>query len=220
MQPLGVSLRNGLGLSLSESQERALVRLLQLVLLGLAGYGLATGNASVAVNAAGGLAVSALPALLRREVGLRMSADVVLVITVAVLLHAVGILGPYRTVWWYDYLTHALSAAVVTGIGYAVVRSIDTHSESIALPEPFFSVFLFLVVVAFAVLWEVLEFAVGQVSEALGVEAVLIVFGVTDIVGDVVFSALGGLLVVLWGRGTFRPLAAKLSVVFPERRTE
>lgn len=213
-----MSLRNGL--ALSDAQEHVLTRLLQLGLLGLAGYGLATGSPSVAVNAAGALAVSALPALLRREFGLRIDFGIVLWLTAAVLLHAVGILGPYRNVWWFDYVTHALSASVVTGVGYAVVRAVDVHSDSIHLPEPFFSAFLFLVVVAFAVIWEVLEFTVTTVSEALGVETVLIVFGVTDIVTDVVFSGLGGLLVVVWGRGYFRPLAGKLAWFLPPRSAD
>lgn len=210
----------GNGHGLSDGQERLLTRLLQLGLAGLVAYGLLRGSPSVAVNAAGALLVSALPALLRREVGLRLDVGLVLWLTVAVLLHAVGILGPYRTVWWYDYVTHALSASVVAGVGYAVVRSLEVHSDSTTLPEPFFSVFLFLVVVAFAVVWEVLEFAVTTVSELLGMESVLVVFGLTDIVSDIVFSTLGGLVVVFWGRGHFRPLAAKLARFLPSRAAD
>ena len=207
-------------LALSDERERVLTRLLQLALVGLAGYGLVTGSSSVAVNAAGALLVTALPALLRREVGLRIDFGIALWLTVAVLLHAVGILGPYRNVWWYDYVTHALSASVVAGIGYAVVRALDEHSERIELPEPFFSAFLFLVVVAFGVVWEVLEFAVTEISEALGVNSVLVVFGISDIVTDLVFTSLGGLVVVLWGRGYFRSLATKLGRFFRYRPAE
>lgn len=207
-------------LELTDDQEHVLTRLLQVVLVGLFAYGLVRGSASVAVNAAGALLVSALPALLRREVGLRLDFGLVLWLTVAVLLHAIGILGPYRNVWWYDHVTHALSASVVAGVGYAVARSIDVHSDSVSLPEPFFSAFLFLVVVAFAVVWEVVEFAVTTVSEMLGMNSVLVVFGPADIVTDIVFTALGGLLIVLWGRGYFRPLAAKLTPYLPGRAAD
>jgi len=180
-------------LALSDERERVLTRLLQLALVGLAGYGLVTGSSSVAVNAAGALLVTALPALLRREVGLRIDFGIALWLTVAVLLHAVGILGPYRNVWWYDYVTHALSASVVAGIGYLGV-----------LPTPMPTV----------------EFAGTEISEALGVNSVLVVFGISDIVTDLVFTSLGGLVVVLWGRGYFRSLATKLGRFFRYRPAE
>jgi hypothetical protein len=196
---------------LTDEQELHLTRLLQLVLLGILAYGVVTLNLSVAINAAAALVVTVLPTLIRREFGLYIDVELVLWLTLAVLFHTVGILGPYRTTPWWDVLTHALSAAIVAGIAYAVVLAIDRHSDSIHLPEPFFSAFLFLLVVAFAVLWEVLEFVVSRTSEAMGVESALIVFGVTDIVKDVFFSAVGGLLVVLWGRQYFRGLARRLT---------
>lgn len=196
---------------LTDERERRLTRLLQLVLLGIFGYGVATLNPSVAINAAGAFVVTLLPVLIRREFGLYVDVELVTWLTIAVLLHTVGILGPYRTTQWWDVVTHALSAAIVAGIGYTVVLAIDRYSDSIHLPEPFFSAFVFLQVVAFAVLWEVLEFVVSRTSAALGVESALIVFGVTDIVKDVFFSAVGGLLVVVWGRAYFRGLARRLT---------
>ena len=183
---------------------------MQLALVGVSLFGAVTGRPSVAVNAAGALVVTALPALIRREIGLRMDPGLVLWLTVAVLLHAIGILGPYRGTWWWDYLTHAFSASILAGIGYAIVSSIDRHSDGVELPEPALTVVLFLLVVALGVLWEILEFAVTRASEALGAPTPLIVFGPADIVTDIVFTTVGGLLVVLWGRGHFRPLARKL----------
>lgn len=188
------------------------------MLLGIVLFGALTSRYSVVINASGALLVTVLPALIRREVGLRIDPGIVLWLTAAVVLHAVGILGPYRNVGWWDYLTHAFSASILAGIAYAVVRSIDRHSDRIHLPEPFLTAFLFLFVVALAVFWELLEFAATLASEALGTESPLIIFGVSDIITDLAFSAIGGLLVVLWGRGHFRTLAAKLGYVLTRRQ--
>lgn len=208
------------GRSLSDATERLLTRALQLTLLGIFVYGLVIWTPRITINAGAALLVSALPAIIRREVGLRLDIGLVLWITAAVLLHSIGIMGPYREVWWWDYLTHALSASIIAGIGYAVARSLDRYSDGVHLPEPYLTLFLFLFVVAVGVLWEVLEFAATKAGEALGTEPALIIFGVSDIVTDLVFTAIGGLLVVLWGRGYFRGLVRKLGRFLPRRSLE
>lgn len=197
-------------LELTDSEESMLTRVLQILLLGVVGFGLFKRSPSITLNAVGALGVSVLPALLRREISLRMGPGLVLWLTAAVLLHAIGIIGPYRNIWWWDYITHALSASIITGIGYAVVRALDQHSDEIHLPEPFFSVFLFLFVVATGVLWEVLEFATTQVSKVLGSKSVLVIYGVDDIITDIIFTTVGGILIVLWGRRYFHDLWHKL----------
>lgn len=198
-------------LGLSDRQEALLTRALQVGLVALTGYGVATGRLAVAVNAAGSLGVTFLPALLRREVGVRMDVGLVLWLAVATAAHAVGILGPYRNVWWYDHVTHALSASIVAGVAYATVDALDRSREDVHLPEPYRSLVLFAFVLATAVLWEVVEFGASRLTPLLGGEPVLIVFGPGDIVTDLVYSAAGGLVVVTWGRGHFRQLSRKLS---------
>jgi hypothetical protein len=199
-----VTLADALGLS--ESWERALVRTLQAAIAGLVVYGLVRSKFAVAINGGAALAVTALPALVRREYGYRMDAGLVLWITVAVLLHTVGMLGFYRRVGWYDQVTHTVSATVVAGVGYAVFRTFEEHSGEVDAPADFRAVFVVVFVLAVGVLWEVLEFGVGPLSRALGVEAPLVVYGVDDIVTDFVFNAVGALVVALWGTDRFADL--------------
>lgn len=196
---------------LNDSQEGALTRALQVGLVALMGYGVVSGRLDVAVNATGSLAVTFLPVFLRREAGVRMDVGLVLWLTVATSSHAAGILGPYHDVWWYDHVTHALSASIVAGVAYAAVDALDRSRDDIHLPEPYRSVVLFAFVLATAVLWEVMEFAVTQLSMAFGASSMLVIFGPKDIIGDIVYSGAGGLVVVLWGRGYFRGLSRKLS---------
>lgn len=199
-------------LDLSDAQEAVLTRVLQAGLLALTGYGVVAGRMDVAVNAAGSLGVTFLPALLRRETGVRMDVGIVLWLAVATTTHAVGILGPYRNVWWYDHVTHALSASIIAGVAYATVDALDRSREDVHLPEPYRSLVLFTFVLATAVLWEVMEFSATQLSMAFGADSsVLVIFGPQDIITDIVYSAVGGLVVVLWGRGYFHDLSRKLS---------
>lgn len=207
-------------LSLSDAEERFLTRGMQLVLLGILLVGLVKRSPSIAVNAGGALLVSVLPALIRREVGLRLDIGIVMWLTAAALLHSIGIMGPYQQVWRGDYVTHALSASVITGIGYAVVSSLDRYSDGVHLPDPSLTLFLFLLVVAVGLLWEVLEFAVTKLGAALGTKPVLIIFGLADILTDLVFTVIGGLLVALWGRRYFRDLVRMLGRLFLRRAPE
>ena len=198
---------------LSDEQEHAVVRLLQLGLLGLLGFAIYTGNVGVGVNAAGALVVTLLPALLNREYHLHMDAGITLLITVAVSLHTIGILGPYQSISWWDTLTHAFSGFLATGIGYAVVQAIDEHVDSVDIPGRFLPVFLFVFAVATGVFWEVIEFAATRLSSLYGGKSVLIVFGPGDIVTDLVFTALGGIILALIGTEYFEGLARKLDLV-------
>lgn len=200
----------------SDRLEFALIVALQLALVGVFAVGVVAGNGRVVINALGALVVSVLPAIVRREWHLRINIGLMLWLTVAALLHAIGVLGPYRNVFWWDYLTHAVSASIFVGIAYAVVVAQERYHEEDSLPEPFRSVYLFLLVVAMGVLWEVLEFALTQVSKLTGGKSALIVFGVQDVVTDLLFSIVGGTLIVLWGRRYFHDLSLKLTRRFAD----
>jgi hypothetical protein len=158
------------------------------------------------VNTVVALAVTQLPPLLERDYELPMDPRLTLWITTAAFLHAFGVVGIpgtgvnfYAEVWWWDHVTHALSASVVAAVGYATVRAIDEHSEAMSLPPTFVSVVILIFVLAFGVLWELLEFAIGIAADSLGMTAVLTQYGAEDTLKDLVFNALGGVLVATWG---------------------
>jgi hypothetical protein len=200
-------------IALDDRQEWWVVRALQAALVGILGFGLYAGDAGVAVNAAGALAVSVLPALIGREYDLRTDPGVVALITLAVLLHVIGILGPYRSVSWWDTLTHLFSGLVVTGIGFAVVRAIDRYADAVHVPDRYLPVFLLVFALATGVFWEVIEFGVSRLSSLYGGRSVLVVYGPGDIVTDLIFTAVGGLLLAFWRMRLFRGLAWRLTGV-------
>lgn len=179
-------------LRLSDSQERYLTWALQAILGGLFIYGLVTVRLEMVVTTGIVLGITFLPALLRREYGFSMDAGLVLWVTLAMILHTAGALSLYSQYQWYDEVTHTVSATIIAGLGYASFRALELHSEEVDVPSEFRSVFIVVFVLAAGMVWEVLEFTLG---------GLVTVYGIDDIVTDLVFNAVGGAIVAVWGTG-------------------
>jgi hypothetical protein len=200
-----VRLRTRIGIS--EPRQRQLARGMQLALFGLLFVAVERQSPNLLVTTGAGFAATFLPAVLERDLELPMDAGLTLWITTAAFLHTVGVAGIpgtgtslYGGIPYYDHMTHALSASVVTGVGYATVRALDKHSSSIHLPRRFMFVFLVVFVVAFGVIWELVEFSIAVGSETAGLTSTgFTQHGLDDTLLDLVFNALGGIVVALWG---------------------
>ena len=179
-------------LDLSESRARRITRALQLGLVGLLVYGVATVRPEMAVSGGATLGVTLLPALLRREYGYSMDPGLVLWLTVAMTLHVVGALGLYEQYQWYDEVTHVVSGTLIAGIGYAAFRALELHSDELVVPAAFRGVFIVVFVLAAGIFWEVLEFGLG---------GLVTVYGIDDIVTVFIANAAGAVLVAVWGTG-------------------
>lgn len=192
-------------LGIDDRQQRRLTWLMQLVMTGVLLIGLWKRNIPIIVNAGVALAIAQLVPILERDYGIPLDAGLTLWITSAVFLHAFGTIGIpggesfYRTIWWWDHMTHALSSSVVAGVGYATVRAIDEHSEETSLPPRFIFVFILMFVLAYGVFWEIIEFSIAQGAALLGTGTVLTQYGLTDSLMDLVFNTLGAVVVSIWG---------------------
>ncbi|MBX0285202.1 hypothetical protein [Haloarcula salinisoli] len=187
-------------------RQRQATYVMELLLVVIFAIGIVTGSTGVIVNTGVGLLVTQLPALLERDYGIALDPALTLWITTAVFLHAVGVIGLpwadanfYKTIWWWDHLTHALSSSIVAAIGYTTVRALDRHSEEIYVPPRFMFVFILMFVMAFGVAWEVLEFTITLVAEATGNATILTQFGLGDTMLDLVFDTIGAIVVAVWG---------------------
>ncbi|MCU4717087.1 hypothetical protein [Halapricum hydrolyticum] len=185
--------------SISPRRQRQASRGMQLLLVVILLGGLYARDLAVIANAAVMLAITFVPAILRREYDLAMDAGLVLWITAAVSLHALGSTGLYSQIPLFDRFTHALSATVVAAGGYAVFRAIHVYVERVYIPPKLMAAFILLFVFAAGVVWEILEFALDRSAAALGIQAVLIQYGIDDTIGDLLFNALGALVVTIWG---------------------
>jgi hypothetical protein len=191
---------------MSDATQTRLARYLQLGLIGLLFVGVYDMNPGVIVNCGAGLLVTALPAVLERDYELSMDAGLILWITTAAFLHALGTVGLpgmeqsfYQSLPVWDDLTHALSASVVAAAGYATVRALDEHDPGIHLPRRVTFVYVLAFTMAFGVVWEVLEFAITLGTDALGVGSVITQYDLYDTIGDLIFDLVGGFLVAIWG---------------------
>lgn len=189
-------------LRVSRRHQRAASRLLQLAVAAILVAGLLTRNLSVAVNATLALALTFAPAVLRRDYRIELDAGLTLWITLALFLHSLGMLGFYTDVWWYDHVTHTLSATIVAAGGYVLARAADEASDDIYLPPRFLFVFVLLFTLGLGVLWEVLEFGARLGARSLGLDPVLVQYGLDDSLLDLLFDTLGAVLVALFGTGT------------------
>lgn len=188
---------------LSDARKRTLSRGSQLGVVVVIAVGLVEGNISVVINGIGALAVTFLPAILRRDYRITLSPGLTLWLSLAVLLHAIGILGPYHNIWWWDHVTHTLSATVIAGLGYSTARAIDLYSDEIYLPPRFLFVYILLFALAFGVGWEVIEFGAREIGEVMGYGPLLVQYGLEDTILDLIFDLIGGVLVASFGTPAF-----------------
>lgn len=191
-----MSTRRGFGLS--DRGGALLVRLLQLALLGVLTLGALERDPGVIVNAVGALAVTEVPALVERNYRITLSPGLVAWLAAAALFHAVGTLGPYATVWWWDDVAHVLSAAVVAGVGYAAARTLDVRDECLRLPPTFLFAYVLLFVVTAGVVWELLEFSLAVLATLADLPVPLTQYGLDDTVTDLAFDAVGAVVVAVW----------------------
>lgn len=198
-------LRDRIGISTRRQQQ--LARGIQLFLFGLLFVGLERRSVSIIINAGLGLGITFLPALLERDYDIPMDPALALWISSAAFFHAVGVIGLpgagsgfYGQIPNYDHATHALSASVVAGAGYAAVRALDEHSDDLHLPSRFMFVFILIFVIAFGVVWEIVEFAVGIAGTATGAGTKgFTQGGIEDTMKDLIFDTIGGILIGIWG---------------------
>jgi hypothetical protein len=184
---------------LSDRQQRLVVRALQLVLVGVLAVGVYQGSISIIVNVVVALALTELPALLRRNFRLPIDTRLTLWIVVPVFLHAIGTLGLYHSIGLWDQLTHALSSSLVAAAGYITVRALDIHADAVYLLERFMVVFLLLFTLAFGVFWELLEFGLGGLATTTGTGSVLSQYSLGNTMLDLVFDTVGSVVVAVWG---------------------
>ncbi|MFB6197048.1 MAG: hypothetical protein ABEI52_02100 [Halobacteriaceae archaeon] len=204
-------------LQISDRRQQQAARLMQLCLVGILFVGIDRGNPGIIVNSLVALLVTEVPAILDRDFGLNMDPGLVLWLTTAVFLHAVGTLGPYQNVTGFDHVTHMLSSSLVAGTGYAFARAVDEHWEDNHFPAKFTFVLILLVVLAFGVLWEVIEFSIGLAANALGTRGVLTQYGLHDSMLDLIYNTLGGLIVAIWGTAYLSGFAEELRAAIASR---
>lgn len=178
--------------------------LLRVGLLAFLVFGVRRRNASIAANALVALAATSLPALVEYALfavrGAAVSIDglVAFWIATAGFLHMLGMSGLYEneTTWWWDHVTHVVSAGVIAAAFYGAVRGVALASPGFQPSDAAVGGLTVVFTIAVGVVWELIELAVHRYSRELGVEAVLIPYGRRDTALDLVFDGVGAIAVV------------------------
>lgn len=127
-------------------------------------------------------------------------------LAIAGFLHMLGMLGWYDTVWWWDHLTHTVSAALIAAVIYAGTLSVHRHVPSVHFTPVYVAGVTILFTLAIGVFWEFLELASREAGKRVGKPPVLEYYGLRDTVFDMVFNAVGAILVVTLDVRVFVPI--------------
>jgi len=201
----------------STQDQKRLTRGMQLALFLLVVYGLVARQPKAIVNGGMALAITFIPALLRRSYDFPLDPWLGLWITTAVFLHTLGSAGLYGRIPGWDSLTHAMSATLIAGAGYTVARAVDLHTDDIHIPRRFRFVYIFVVVLSFGVIWELFEFGFDVVADATGLMMPLAQRGLDDTVRDLMFNSLGALFIAAFGQVHLADVAESLRDRIAER---
>jgi len=159
---------------------------------------------SVVVNGVLSLAFTALPRALESGFDVRFRPWHRLWVSVAALVHTLGMLGPYDRVWWWDHLAHTLSGVVVAGATDAVLRAQAADGDPTRDRSHSRAAVVAGVTLAFGVLWEALEYVIHAVARLFGFEPLLVHYGRRDTLADLFFDLVGAGLVIRFGRRALR----------------
>ena len=171
------------------ASDRGVERTVRYALLAVTAVGVRRRNPSAVLNAALALVATFLPGVVERRYDVSFRPWQRAYADAAMLTHAVGMLGPYEEVWWWDHLTHTHSATLLAGLVHAAARrrGEDPTARVVA------------VVVGVGLLWELLEQAIHAIADRLDLAPPLIPYGRTDTLFDLAFDLLGALVVLAFG---------------------
>jgi hypothetical protein len=166
------------------------------------------------VNAGVALVLAVLPVAVELVVAQSISvgAGLPIWIGVAGLLHTIGMFGIYESVWWWDHLTHTVSAALVAALLYASLLVTLPRATGISGSSPVILAVTVASTLAIGLFWELLELVAWDIGERFGLEPVLVHYGWGDTAADIVFDIVGVLIVIGVDLRLFVPLAEQ----FPE----
>lgn len=162
-------------------------------------------DGAAVVNAAASLGVALVA--VAGAVGFRVESgwfvpELALWAALAGLLHSVGMLGPYESVWWWDHVTHTVSAALLAALVYAgVVVTVGETWSPLAVAAATVGY-----TAVAGVVWELAELGARAVGERYDVDPVLVHYGWADSVLDVAFDVVGAVAVVALDVRWFVPL--------------
>lgn len=158
------------------------------------GEGIRRRNPGAVVNAIVAILVTFLPEAIERRYAVRLRPWQRVYTVTAAVTHAVGMLGPYEDVPWWDHVTHVHSATILGGFAFAAARRHESDPRLAVSATVFVG----------GVLWELLEYVIHVIARRFDVEPILISYGPRDTALDLGFNFVGGTVVLAFGDRVLR----------------
>lgn len=130
-------------------------------------------------------------------------------IAVAGALHTIGMMTIYERVWWWDHLTHTVTATFVAAVTYGTLVAIDADPLAPDLTWSVIAALTFAIIMLAGILWELIELVGRELAIGLDREPMLIPYGRHDTALDLVFDAIGAVIIIAVDLRLFETLAAQ-----------
>lgn len=106
-----------------------------------------------------------VPLIFRRAKILELPLTMVIMIEVAIFLHAYGVLlMKYDDLYYWDSVTHTVSSLTVALCAFYALMVVNVSDPMVHFTRRWMPVFIFLIMVAFGAIWESFEFAVDNLT--------------------------------------------------------
>lgn len=140
-----------------------------------------------ALSALIAIMLSLIPAILKRNYNINLPWGIDFLITLVLYLHTAGLTFKfYKTVFYYDIITHILGTIVIALLGFIMIYTLY-FTKKIHLSIPLIGFFTIIFAIAVGALWEIGEFAIDS---ALGTNAQI---SNSDTMSDLIFDSLAGI---------------------------
>lgn len=127
-------------------------------------------------------------------------------LALAGILHMIGMIGWYDYLWWWDHLTHTVSAGLLAALLYAALITINTTNPTIQLSQFYVGVLCILLILGGGIFWEFLELISRDIGLRTGYPPVLQFYGLRDTMLDIMFNFVGASLIILLDIQIFVPV--------------
>lgn len=187
-----------------------------LILVGLlvgAVHAFRDGNPVLGGNAIASFGASSIPLLLEfiihplLDIGITIGPLIPLWIAIAGGLHTIGMTTIYERIWWWDHLTHTVSATFIGALVYGTLLVIDADPAGAELGWATIAGLTVAITFLAGLFWELIEVVGRDIAVLLDREPMLVPYGHRDTVLDLVFDLLGPIIIVLIDLRVFVGLA-------------
>lgn len=122
-------------------------------------------------------------------------------------LHTIGMTTIYERVWWWDHLTHLVSATLIAAVVYGALIAIEADPATTEIAPGRIVELTIVITLVAGIFWEIIELVGRDIAVLLDREPMLVPYGRYDTALDLVVDVVGAVLVIAVDLRVFQSLA-------------